>query len=409
MTPPTRKRAGFLRRWPSSVAEGQPGPVEDVDCADVVRVRGEPAGDAFELRLSDTVPLVDVPACGARDRGVAGVHRDHEATGTLSLVRQDSEELPPTRNVDAAVQPGLRGGPVRKERSIAMRVGLGCGRFGHACRVQLLVGDHVVLPHQRQCPLVVEGGQVPLGFGQLLGHRVKEPGVGDMLAARVGGEVHRAHVDADDAAGRGQGLSRHVVTGEHHVPAVALALHRNRLDPALHGPVLMHPHVPHALETYPGVDVVRGGVPAAAVPIPWEDDGVEMADALEPGVSGLPAAFDPAEERLERLVQPPERRLLAGEGPAALTLRVERPDLPQLRGLIAVPDAGLRRVPPGIAALLQGPVVERTVVPQHLRQGLRLPDGGPQQELVRMQKRGPPPSSASPPGQGRCHHSIGYC
>ncbi|MFJ2566294.1 hypothetical protein ACIO02_25720, partial [Streptomyces sp. NPDC087568] len=30
VTPPTRKRAGFLRRWLSRRAEDQPGPVEDV-------------------------------------------------------------------------------------------------------------------------------------------------------------------------------------------------------------------------------------------------------------------------------------------------------------------------------------------------------------------------------------------
>ncbi|MBQ0985764.1 hypothetical protein KBZ10_14800, partial [Streptomyces sp. F63] len=42
VTPPTRKRAGFLRRWLSRRAEDQPGPVEDVRRAGVVRVRREP-------------------------------------------------------------------------------------------------------------------------------------------------------------------------------------------------------------------------------------------------------------------------------------------------------------------------------------------------------------------------------
>ncbi|MFP8904063.1 HAD-IA family hydrolase [Streptomyces atacamensis] len=63
----------------------------------------------------------------ARDRGVAGVHRDHQAAGTLSLVRQDSQELPPARVEDAAVEPGLRGGTVRQEDAGLLGVGPGLG------------------------------------------------------------------------------------------------------------------------------------------------------------------------------------------------------------------------------------------------------------------------------------------
>ncbi|GAA3867950.1 hypothetical protein GCM10022227_26950 [Streptomyces sedi] len=62
VTPPTRQRAGFLRRWLSRRTEGQPGPVEDVRRADVVRVRREPARRARERRLGDATRPVHVSA-----------------------------------------------------------------------------------------------------------------------------------------------------------------------------------------------------------------------------------------------------------------------------------------------------------------------------------------------------------
>src|SRR5690242_4343840 len=89
VTPPTRERAGFLRAWLGRVAEGRPGPVEDVRRADVVRVGGEAARRALELGLGEAVVRADVPAASSRGRagagGVAGVHRDHEPTGAFSL------------------------------------------------------------------------------------------------------------------------------------------------------------------------------------------------------------------------------------------------------------------------------------------------------------------------------------
>ncbi|MFE4666448.1 aldehyde dehydrogenase family protein [Streptomyces sp. NPDC056734] len=67
---PARMRAGFLCRWLRHVAEDQPGPVEDVHRADVVRVRGVSARRAPKLRLGDTVLPRGVPAGRPRAGGV---------------------------------------------------------------------------------------------------------------------------------------------------------------------------------------------------------------------------------------------------------------------------------------------------------------------------------------------------
>jgi hypothetical protein len=73
VTPLTAEAAGFLFRWLGHVAEGQPGPVDDVHRADVVRVGGEAARGALEVGLGKAVLLCDVPAFGARTGGVAGL------------------------------------------------------------------------------------------------------------------------------------------------------------------------------------------------------------------------------------------------------------------------------------------------------------------------------------------------
>jgi hypothetical protein len=73
----------------------------------VVGVGGVSATGALELLLRGAVLAGHVPAGGAGAGGIAGVHRDQLATGAFSLVREDAQEHPPTRVVDASVQPGL--------------------------------------------------------------------------------------------------------------------------------------------------------------------------------------------------------------------------------------------------------------------------------------------------------------
>jgi hypothetical protein len=157
-------------------------------------------------------------------------------------------------------------------------------------------------------------------------------------------------VDPDHAAGLGQRLV--LLDTEHDEPLTALTLDGDGLDPAGHRAVLVDLHMPDALEADPGDRVVRGGVPAAAVPVLREVHRVEPVHPAKARIAGRLPGLDAAEERLHRLVQAAQGGLLRGERPAALTLRVERPDLLQLRGLHPVPDGALRDVPPAVAAFL---------------------------------------------------------
>jgi hypothetical protein len=49
--------------------------------------------------------------------------------------------------------------------------------------------------------------------------------------------------------------------------------------------------VPDTLQTYAGLGVVRGGVPAAAVTIPRVHHGVEVPDTLDQGQPGVRPPF----------------------------------------------------------------------------------------------------------------------
>ncbi|WP_413797884.1 ABC transporter permease [Streptomyces iranensis] len=65
-------------------------------------------------------------------------------------------------------------------------------------------------------------------------------------------------------------------------------------------------------------------------------------------------------------------------------------------------------VPVGIAAFLQGSVVQRAVIPQHLAQRDRLTGRRAQQELIRTQQNAARPPSPVSPGQRRCGDSTGH-
>src|SRR5262249_37248643 len=140
----------------------------------------------------------------------------------------------------------------------------------------------------------------------------------------------------------------------------------------------------------------------AAVAVLREGDGVEVTDALEPGVArGLPG-FDAAEERLERLVEAAQGGLLGGERPPALAVRVEGPGGLELGGLVPVAGARFRRVPVGVAAFLKGAVVQGAVVAQYPAHCCRLTGCGTQEERVRADHE------PSPFFHGRSHWGLMY-
>jgi hypothetical protein len=151
------------------------------------------------------------------------------------------------------------------------------------------------------------------------------------------------------------------VAGVVDVHAVGVGQERGDTEVnADHGPVLVDLDVTDALKADAGDGIVRGGVRGY------------------PGFSGL----DPPEEGLERPVQAAQRRLLRAERPAAVPFGVEGADVLELRGLLPVLDARLGRVPVGVAAFLQGAVVEAAVIAQHLGKRALLAHGGPHEERV---------------------------
>src|SRR5690606_23503874 len=281
----------------------------------------------------------------------------------------------------------------------------------------VFVLDHVVGAYERQCGLVVvvqplaadlgvqlgdparglsvllgtqrlphtfrERVQRALRFGEFVSSASGVPGDGEVLAVAGGREVFDTHVDADGPAGCGKRRSGHVVAGQDDEPPVHLALDADRLHPALHRTMLVHADVADALQAHADLGVVRGGVPPAPVAVFREVDGVKVPFALEPWVSGFVAVADAAEERLERLIQPAQSRLLRRERPPALSVRVCGSDVFELCGLVAVANAGLRRVRVGVAAFLQRSVVQVAVVGQHLPHRLLLLAGRAAKELVR--------------------------
>src|SRR5690606_13308687 len=170
---------------------------------------------------------------------------------------------------------------------------------------------------------------------------------------------------------------------------------------ATHGPVLVDADVSDALEPDESSLRVLGlGVPPAAVAILRPFHGVEPAAPFEARVAGGASGLDSVEERGERLVQAAQGGLLGGKRPAALPCEVLAPDVFQVGGLVAVPDAYARSGVGG-AAVLQSGVVELPVVFQARRQRHRLLDGGAQQELERPAHTPPPSRSVTTTPQYR--------
>src|SRR5206468_5690486 len=158
------------------------------------------------------------------------------------------------------------------------------------------------------------------------------------------------------------------------IPALVISFDRDYLYPAAHLTMLVDPDVPYALQVQP---MLAGGrVPPAAVPIRGPLHGVEPARSLEPWESRSPLGLDTSEERVKRPTQPTEGGLLGGERPAALSVRIGSADVAKLSGLLAVAHRYPTH-PPSIAPLLQGGVVQLSVVIEHRGQRGRLAGGRP--------------------------------
>ncbi len=207
--------------------------------------------------------------------------------------------------------------------------------------------------------------------------------VGQRLPVAGGDQRRHAHVQAHGRARRRQGLGGNRVTGQDHIPVGSFPLDTDRLHPPLDWAVLMHPHVADALQPDERRgQVFRLGVPPAAVAVLGPLDCVEPAAPLEPGEPGRASGLDAEEERGERLVQPPQRGLLRGERPPALTPGVIGADVLEIGRLVAVPNAHARLAVGG-APVLQSGVVEDPVILKASGERGSLLAGGAQQEFER--------------------------
>ena len=408
MTPPLLEGSGFSLSRFRSFAKGKPCP-ENVFSRVHVGVRGMPARRTSELGLGDAVLRSAVPAAGTGAGGVGGVHRDQLATGALSLVREHTQEHPPTRVQNASIQAGL-GGDV--PAWLLDRAGRAAN---HVRDPQVLVHDQVIVADQVERDLVRVIKALPPDLrmqGSNPRRRLKPPFATPLLAGEValrgsepvggGGEVARVghlrpvagsdqgghtHVDPNHRPRGGKRLGWHVVAGQDHVPAVALPLDADRLHPAAYGAVLVHADMPDSLEPHErGLGVFGLGVPAAAVTVLRPFDRVEPAAALEAGEARLLPGLKAAEERGERLIQPSQGGLLGGKRPSALPVRVVGSDVLQLGRLVFVPDRHTCLAVGG-AAVLKGRVVQLAVVLQARGERDLLAASGTQQELVRPSHR----------------------
>ena len=218
-----------------------------------------------------------------------------------------------------------------------------------------------------------------------------------MLPGRGREETGDADVEADLRAGCRQRLFRYAVTREDQEPPPSLPLDRDRLHPALYGPVHADLHVPDSLE----VDLGCLRLPLAGIPRARPFDRIEAMSRLEPRIARFFAGLDPPEESLECLVQPPQRRLLRPCAPPG-DLGSGGPDLGQLGRLGSKRNRPLRSgVRPvvrrtlddaliGVPALLQRGVVELPVRVQALPESHVLLGCRAQPELV-----GPPHAASS--------------
>jgi hypothetical protein len=359
---------------------------------------------AGEHCLANAVLLGCIPAGFAAVGGVPGIHVDHHASSFFRFGTQDRHELGPARVVNASVQPGLGGGAVVQERVWPVGVGTGCRSPDHVLDRQVLDDQQVVACNQQVGGVVVEvaplvgdlaipcchrlPGRAPviraplfpgedrLGDGQLAFGGAPVARIGYMLAGRGGGEAGDPHVDTGSLSGWLQGPSRHVVAGQHQHPPPPFTAHLNRLEPALRPAVHGDLHVPDALQ----VDAAGLGVPPAAVTVFGPLHRIEPVSRLESRVAGRVAGLDPPEERGERPVQAPQRRLLGRERPHS-DIGSDLADILELSRLVPVGDA-LSVQTPGVMAFLEGSVVQLPVRRQAPSQSHMLAGGGPHPELV---------------------------
>ena len=365
----------------------QPGPGGDV--AGPVEVGIQVAVEGADDGVLSG-PAASGPAGVAVDRGGGGVHEDDPSSGAFSLGDKDAHELVPAGVQDRPVQPGLG------SHVAAGHVDRAPGRGGQVVDVQLLQRYFVIALDESPSGLVVEVAPLVADRTPLLGERppqppavartgpgtclsalqigepplsgIQEPRVVDDLAFASCQEPRHPQIDPDRAACSRQrhGLN---VGDDDHIPAPALPLELQRLDPTQHLSVLVHLDPPDRLEAGIRPPGVAGRLPPGAVP-GHEQHLVEALIRLEPRIASPPplplGVADTPEIGGEHDVEAAENLLLGSERMATLPAGIRGADLLELRRLIAVSDPDPLHTP-GFAALGEGGVIQVAVVSQQLR------------------------------------------
>ena len=122
-------------------AMGQPGPQDVSGGVHVGMIDVSAARTSKSLGV--TVPRIDVPTVVAGLGGVPRVHCDHMASSFFRFVRDESQQLPPARSQDLAVEACLGGGPVWIEPSLIVRARRRTPHHVH--NLQVLADDQPVL------------------------------------------------------------------------------------------------------------------------------------------------------------------------------------------------------------------------------------------------------------------------
>jgi hypothetical protein len=331
-------------------------------------------------------------ARATRLRGVLRVYRNDSHASFFRFACEDVDELSPTGVVRGLREP----------------------RAGYALDVEGFVSDETVGIHELSRLLVVEvpalvgrllvqlrnavAGLVALGRALLLARQrtLRPPELLLSLAVVARGLYRRAirgyeealqsevYPNSGTVSGSFGGISE--VARKDHIPLAAQCpLYRDGFDAPLDRTMQLDLDVPDVLDVEPsGASVI---LESAAVTVGRELDRTEPAFGLEARVAGTLPRLDPAEERLERFVEPPQSGL-SGREVEGRKARRDLPGVPEPSRLFAVGDGpffGLLHVP----TFSKSKVVQAAVSFEHRIQGFFLGAVGEQPVFERFSQSYP--------------------
>lgn len=323
------------------------------------------AASAIAAVLSDRERFLgDGPALWARLGGAARVDLDKLATGTFSLVANHLDELPPRGVVNFFGQHAARktldvqvfdsDATEAIDELPALFVQEVSAGISDVC-LMLRDGSLALAADLRAA---LASGKCALERSQLAGVALGDARTVDGLAVAQRGEARQPEVETDAVGARP--LDGSNLDVEDCVPLTGVAGEDHRLRLA------RQVAMPANLDLTRNADEGQLAVLADRHAVANTEVGCVIAVASpEAREARLVATLDPAEERLEGLVELPHHLLLCGCGPAPNVRQVAADDR-QAGDLIVGADRDALLV--GADAVFEGGVVELTEVAQHLAQ-----------------------------------------